>query len=112
MAEHQLTAIDVEVNEETPYFFQRIGELAFDRTKSPEYAKESARKRQRECIAAAPHYGVAAIAGEEGNITVQVYFRNLAGSLELFGHHMTPQSQCILSMVWYVQLYTSQEQSS
>jgi len=66
MASDEFEAVDVEIDEDPPYCFQRIGELALEGARDGHVTFKSAKYRQRECIATAPHHGVAVIAGNEG----------------------------------------------
>ena len=66
MVEHELLPSDADINDDGPFFFQRLGEIAFDGEKAGPASVKAAEKRQRECVATAPQYGVAAIAGESG----------------------------------------------
>ena len=66
MVEHELLATEPNISDDTPYFFQRIGELAFEAQHAGAEAPKTARRRQRECIATAAHHGVVAAAGDDG----------------------------------------------
>lgn len=66
MVEHELISSDADINDEGPFFFHRLGEIAFGVEEGGPAPVKAAEKRQRECIATAPQYGVAAIAGESG----------------------------------------------
>ena len=68
MTEPELLAVEAEIHEDSPYFFQRIGELTFEAQHAKTDAHNTARKRQRECIATAPDHGVVAAAGANGTI--------------------------------------------
>ena len=85
MAEPELLAIQGEIQEETPYFFQRIGELAFEAQQAGNDASKAAIKRQREYIATAPDHGIVAAAGENGtNLTAKCCFALLLTALMCF----------------------------
>ena len=66
MVEPELLAVEAEINDDTPYFFQRLGELSFEAQQAGDDASSAAERRQRECIATAPHHGVVAAAGGNG----------------------------------------------
>lgn len=66
MTEPELLAVEAEIHEDTPYFFQRIGEVTFESHHAGTDAHNTARRWQRECIATAPDHGVVAAAGDNG----------------------------------------------
>ena len=85
MAEPELLAVQGEIQEETPYFFQRIGELAFEAQQAESDACKSATNRQREYIATAPDHGIVAAAGENGTgITAKRSSASLSSALMCF----------------------------
>ncbi len=73
MVEHELVSSDADIYDDGPFFFQRLGEIALDGGKAFPVSVKAAETRQRECIATAPQYGVAAIAGENGKQNFQVH---------------------------------------
>ena len=70
MVEHELEATDADVDDASPYLFQRVGELSFDSDSCKGSPSSAVGSRQRECIATAPRHGLTAIASQRGNNAV------------------------------------------
>ena len=72
MVQHELEAIDAAVDDASPYFFQRIGELSFNSDSCKGTPSCALGSRQRECIATAPHHGLIAIASKRGKDALEI----------------------------------------
>ena len=70
MVEHELEAIEADVDNASPYLFQRIGELSFHSESCKGSATREVGSRQRECIATAPRHGLTAMATQRGKDAV------------------------------------------
>ena len=66
MVEHELEAVEADVDNASPYLFQRIGELSFHSEGCKGSAAREVGSRQRECIATAPRHGLIAMASQRG----------------------------------------------